>query len=91
MGAYPDKPIIVYCGFRAYPGIPTLKELGCQDVPPGYYMVIGPKGMPADISKKLVEAFQKATESPDFQKMLATNNLPTNSRTRASWINSIQD
>ncbi len=60
----------------AYPDIPTLKELGCQDVPPGYYMVIGPKGMPADISKKLVEAFKKATEAPEFQKMLATNNLP---------------
>jgi tripartite-type tricarboxylate transporter receptor subunit TctC len=60
----------------AYPDIPTLKELGCEDVPAGYYIVVGPKGMPPAISKKLVETFKKVTEGPDFQKMLANNNLP---------------
>jgi tripartite-type tricarboxylate transporter receptor subunit TctC len=65
-----------------YPDIPTLKELGCQDVPAGYYMVIGPKGMPAPISQKLVETFKKVTEGPDFQKMLANNNLPYDFKNR---------
>ena len=60
----------------SYPDIPTLKELGCRDVPPGYYMVIGPRGMPSAISQKLVETFKKVTEGPDFQKMLANANLP---------------
>ena len=59
-----------------YPDIPTLKELGCRDVPPHSYIVLGPKGMPAAISKKLVETFKKVTEGPDFQKLLANNNLP---------------
>jgi len=60
----------------SYPDIPTLKELGCPDVPAGYYMVIGPRGMPGTISNKLIDTFRKVTESPDFQKMLANNNLP---------------
>jgi tripartite-type tricarboxylate transporter receptor subunit TctC len=60
----------------SYPDIPTLKELGCSDVPAGYYMVIGPKGMPNSISKKLVDTFRKVTEGPDFQSLLANNNLP---------------
>jgi tripartite-type tricarboxylate transporter receptor subunit TctC len=59
-----------------YPDIPTLKELGCRDVPPHSYIVLGPKGMPAAISKKLVETFKKVIEGPDFQKLLADNNLP---------------
>ena len=32
--------------------------------------------MPAAISKKLVETFRKVAEGPDFQKLLAGNNLP---------------
>jgi tripartite-type tricarboxylate transporter receptor subunit TctC len=66
-----------------YPDIPTIKELGCQDIPPSYYLVIGPKGMPAAISKKLVETFKKVTEGPDFQKLLANNNLPYDFRDQA--------
>ena len=59
-----------------YPDVPTLKELGCQDSPPINYVVIGPKGMPPAISKKLVETFKKVTEGPNFQKLLASHNLP---------------
>jgi len=66
-----------------YPDIPILKELRCQDVPAGYYMVIGPKGMPVAISKKLVETFKKVTEGAVFQKMLENNNLPYDFKDRA--------
>jgi tripartite-type tricarboxylate transporter receptor subunit TctC len=59
-----------------YPDIPTLKELGCEDCAPGYYLVLGPKGMPPAISKKLVDTFRKVTEGPDFQKVLANHNVP---------------
>ena len=59
-----------------YPDIPTLKELGCEDCAPGYYLVLGPKGMPPGISKKLVETFRKVTEGSDFQKLLANHNVP---------------
>ncbi len=59
-----------------YPDIPTLKELGCRDSPPINYIVIGPKRMPPAISKKIVETFKKVAEGPEFQKLLADNNLP---------------
>ncbi len=59
-----------------YPDIPTLKELGCGDVPAHSYIVIGPKGMPPAISKKLVDTFKKVIEGPEFRKLLANNNLP---------------
>ena len=57
-----------------YPNIPILKELGCKDVPPLYFIVQGPKGMPDAITKKLSETIKKVTEGPDFQKILANNN-----------------
>jgi len=59
-----------------YPDIPTLKELGCGDVPANSMVVVAPKGTPAAISKKLVETFKKVTDGPEFQKVLAQNNLP---------------
>jgi len=66
-----------------YPAIPTLKELGCEDVITGYYMVIGPKGIPDAISEKLIETFKKVTDGPDFQKLLANNSLPYDFKGRA--------
>ena len=59
-----------------YPDIPTLKELGCEDVPAHSYIVIGPKGMPPAISQKLVDTFKKVIEGPEFRKLLHNNNLP---------------
>ncbi len=54
-----------------FPDVPTLKELGCQDAPAYGYIVLGPKGMPDPIYRKLSETFRKVAESPDFQKALA--------------------
>ncbi len=54
-----------------FPDVPTLKELGCQDAPAYGYIVLGPKGMPDSIYRKLSETFRKVAESPDFQKALA--------------------
>ena len=53
-----------------YPDVPTIKELGCQDAPALGYIVIGPKGMPDPIYKKLSGAVKKVVEGPDFQKLL---------------------
>ena len=55
-----------------FPDVPTLKELGCKDAPAYGYIVLGPKGMPDAIYKKLSETFRKVAEGPDFQKALAT-------------------
>jgi len=59
-----------------YPNIPALKELGCQDAPALGYIVVGPKGMPEAIYKKLNETFKRVTESPDFQKLLVNLEIP---------------
>ena len=59
-----------------FPDIPMAKELGCEDVPPNQYVLIGPKGIPAAIYQKLDEAFHKASDAPDFRKLMETLNLP---------------
>jgi tripartite-type tricarboxylate transporter receptor subunit TctC len=59
-----------------FPDIPMAKELGCEDVPPNRYVVVGPKGIPEAISKKLMEAFHKAVDGPDFRKLMENLNLP---------------
>jgi tripartite-type tricarboxylate transporter receptor subunit TctC len=59
-----------------FPDVPTQKELGCPDYPGDAMMVVGPKGLPEPIVKKLNDAFKKVAESPDFQKMLTQRNLP---------------
>lgn len=53
-----------------YPDIPMLKDLGCQDVPPDAGILVGPRGIPDAISKKLGEVFKDASETPDFRKIL---------------------
>ncbi|MDO9210761.1 MAG: tripartite tricarboxylate transporter substrate binding protein [Deltaproteobacteria bacterium] len=59
-----------------YPDTPIPKDFGCPDVPPAGLIVVGPKGMPPAISKKLGEVIRKVTEEPSFQKVLASFDLP---------------
>lgn len=59
-----------------FPQVPTLKEIGCPDAPALGYIVVGPKGMPPAVTKKLEETFKKVSESPTFQKVLTNFDLP---------------
>ena len=59
-----------------FPGVPTLKEIGCPDVPSAGLDVIGPKGLPPAISKKLGEAIRKVSLEPSFQKVLTSFDVP---------------
>ncbi len=59
-----------------FPNVPTLKELGCEDAPASGYLVMGPKGIPDALCKKLGESFKKVAESPDFQRLLENYDLP---------------
>ena len=59
-----------------YPDVPTLKEIGCPDAPALGYIVVGPKGLPDAVVKKLGEVFKKVVEGPAFQKVLANFDLP---------------
>lgn len=59
-----------------FPDLPTLTEIGCPDNPALGYVVLGPKGMPAAVVKKLEDAFKQAAESAEFQQLLKKFNLP---------------
>jgi tripartite-type tricarboxylate transporter receptor subunit TctC len=60
----------------SFADVPTLKEIGCPDVPPAGIDVIAPKGLPSAISKKLGEAIRKVTLEPSFQKVLTNFDVP---------------
>ena len=53
---------------EGYPDVPTLKELGFPLIFQGRHIIVGPKNMERGIVDKLVQAFGKAMESPDFIK-----------------------
>ena len=66
-----------------FPNVPTLKEIGCPDAPALGYIVVGPKGIPEAIARKLGETFKKVVEGPAFQKVLANYDLPYDYKDRA--------
>jgi tripartite-type tricarboxylate transporter receptor subunit TctC len=52
---------------RALPDVPTVAEAGVTGFGiNGWYGIVGPKGMPADITSKLNKAIQKALTDPDL-------------------------
>jgi tripartite-type tricarboxylate transporter receptor subunit TctC len=53
-----------------YPDIPTLKEIGYDVVVDAAAGLIGPKGLPPAMVQRLQDAFQKATEDPEYQAVL---------------------
>lgn len=57
----------------SFPEVPTLKESG-YDLQFGVWRaLVAPKGVPADLVKKLEESVNKAVESEDFQKFMNDN------------------
>jgi tripartite-type tricarboxylate transporter receptor subunit TctC len=56
---------------RARWGAPTAKELGYDVVSYSPYGIVGPKGMDPKVVKILHDAFKKAIDDPEHQKVLA--------------------
>ncbi|MDB5798152.1 MAG: tripartite tricarboxylate transporter substrate binding protein [Paucimonas sp.] len=52
------------------PGVPTARSLGYDLAYPAPYGLVGPKGMPPEVVKKLSEAFKAAAEDPEYRKTL---------------------
>ena len=52
------------------PNVPTLKELGFNIVYEVARGLVVPKGTPAPVRAKLVEACRKATSEPEFAKSM---------------------
>jgi tripartite-type tricarboxylate transporter receptor subunit TctC len=50
--------------------------LGCEDAPPSTYIIVGPKGIPDEIYKRISEAFKKVADGADFQDLLEKFDLP---------------
>ena len=59
-----------------YPQVPTVKELGYEMVVDAAAGIIGPKGLPKAIVKKLHDAFHKAMDDPEFQSTLKKFDMP---------------
>lgn len=60
----------------AFPTVPTMKEIGCQDAPALGYLIIAPRGIPEPVYKKLAEAVRKVVEGPEFQKIMLNLEVP---------------
>ena len=52
------------------PGVPTARMLGHDLAYPAPYGLVGPKGMPPEIVKKLQDAFKTASDDPEYRKLL---------------------
>lgn len=59
-----------------FPDIPTFKDLGYNDVPPGKYTLVAPRGLPEPVLKKIETTFTKVAQSPEFKKVLANLGVP---------------
>jgi tripartite-type tricarboxylate transporter receptor subunit TctC len=53
-------------------GAPTAKELGYDVVSYSPYGIVGPKGMDPKVVKTLHDAFKKAMDDPEHQRLLQT-------------------
>lgn len=58
-----------------FPNVPTLKESGYDFVAETVYCVVAPSNLPADVAKKLEDAFAKASESKEYKDALDKINL----------------
>jgi tripartite-type tricarboxylate transporter receptor subunit TctC len=54
------------------PHVPTARSQGWDLAYPAPYGLVGPKGMPPELVKKLHDAFKIAIEHPEYRKLLET-------------------
>lgn len=67
-----------------HPDVPTLSELGCQDIHPNTHLILAPKDLPEAIASKLEAVFKKVSEGEDFQSLVLKKiKLNYHFRTRA--------
>ena len=59
---------------KAFPDVPTFKELGFKIASPGYYGILAPKDTPPEIVKAIYQSASKAVEKYNVQ---ISDNLAT--------------
>lgn len=70
------------------PDVPTVKELGYDVIVASNYGVAGPKGMDPKVVQVLHDAFRKAMDDPEFNRVLRQNDQPKmymDSKTYTDW------
>jgi tripartite-type tricarboxylate transporter receptor subunit TctC len=70
-----------------YPNVPTLKDLGYNFSVNAGLGIVGPKGLPDDVVKKLETTFLNATKNSDFKKLLDRLDLLQVDRNRTQLVN----
>jgi tripartite-type tricarboxylate transporter receptor subunit TctC len=55
---------------KAFPNVPTLRDLGYDFINETVFMMAAPKGTPPSIVKKLDEAFHRGMDDPEFIKTI---------------------
>lgn len=62
------KELVDFSDKSSFPGVPTLQEVGYSElaVSAEPYIIVAPKGLPADIRTKLEEAFLQAAQTPEY-------------------------
>ena len=75
--------------FKEFPDIPMASDLGYKYSSNfrGYVGVLGPKGLPPEITATLIDTFRKAVQDPEFQKGMDTLMLPVAYKEGEEWIN----
>ena len=74
------------------PDVPTMIEAGIADYEvTGWYALVGPKGMPADVSKKLQTALKEVLQDPAFTKSMVEGGYTLNAGGPAALKKRIDD
>jgi len=60
---------------KAFPDVPTYKELGYDIAVPGWYSIVMKKGTDPQIVKKLNQAVNQALQTPDVKARMLAQSL----------------
>jgi len=71
-------PIVAYSDKRSplLPDVPTWRELGYDVGTESSLGIVGPAGIPKPVVNKLVDAFKRAMDSPEFVNVMKNSNIP---------------
>lgn len=77
---------------KAFPDVPTFKELGMEQVNrPAYYGVLGPKGLPKEVVDKVHAAVKKTLELPDVRQKIEDTGSQVLANTPAEFAKQIDE
>ena len=85
--------ILAYSGsnkVQGYENVPSTREMYGFEIP-NLIAIVGPKGLPDYVVKKLEDASAKAMKDPDFIKMMAQMNMPLLYMDRAALMKHVEE